>query len=791
MGAGKSSDPLIVPRGTRPRRRGFRGRVGGPYFLERSGRFRRHPVSEPSAGRASCGRRAVHTADDRRRGCTADRSPGSASCLAFSPGRGSRRIPPGASGAPPPGGSRPSPSLPLETRLQYMSLALGRPIAYDQPETLMGARAKCRVCRRGFTPTRRNRRYCSDACRDRALTRSCGVCGRIFRMRIDSPGRYCSRACRNEALVALVRSRPRLPPQGTCEVCGTPVHTARLCRRCYIASRSRRLATCRECRECGATFRLTEFERAYCSEECRSRALTRTCLHCGRVFRVKSLSGAPGRYCSRACRNKAYPLQGKGRPRVWPQARCVSPGCDAPLTHRDARRCRKHHFESRRYCRWTDCKLGGVPTAVKDRSRRWWHAECLAMYRKAVRRGPPEKERIQRDCKRCGQPIEGLVPSAYARRRYHGPCWREVRGTKAGRKPETRTRTCSLEGCIRKTRRPPSQNAAKHVFCSRAHYHEWRAQLETTAKRYRTRRIQVRCRKCATTREYRQRRLPPTVTLDPARAVGTWTCPKCRNARRCARYPACRKRVKRWGTKTMYCSRKCAARARKGVERRDAALDREIQGAFEGGARPSLGQLAVKTGRSRATCFRYIRRLGLETAGGRRRRVRRKHRGREPRPIAQGTPEGYRAHSRRSEDACQPCRDAVATRRREERHRRRDEERPLALYDVASIFARERAAQLSSASLASAMQALEGRPWKAWNRGRPLTAYGLASLLKPLGVASAHLYVNGKQFTGYRLEDVDRGLASERRDGNRGSRRRGRRRSSVRGRHRAAGREGY
>jgi hypothetical protein len=70
------------------------------------------------------------------------------------------------------------------------------------------------------------------------------------------------------------------------------------------------------------------------------------------------------------------------------------------------------------------------------------------------------------------------------------------------------------------------------------------------------------------------------------------------------------------------------------------------------------------------------------------------------------------------------------------------------LADVEAVFGT--AEWLASADVAQALNALEGRPWADWNRGKGLTPNALARLLKPFGVAP--LPTGEKRIRGYRRE---------------------------------------
>src|SRR5262245_24026832 len=93
----------------------------------------------------------------------------------------------------------------------------------------------------------------------------------------------------------------------------------------------------------------------------------------------------------------------------------------------------------------------------------------------------------------------------------------------------------------------------------------------------------------------------------------------------------------------------------------------------------------------------------------------------------------------------------------------------LLLADIRDVFAKTGGAEISSADLVSGLVAIEGRPWaergKNGKRGKPLTQFKLAHMLKPLAIASGHLD-SGTSVRGYKLWQFEeaflRHLPSER-----------------------------
>jgi putative DNA primase/helicase len=78
---------------------------------------------------------------------------------------------------------------------------------------------------------------------------------------------------------------------------------------------------------------------------------------------------------------------------------------------------------------------------------------------------------------------------------------------------------------------------------------------------------------------------------------------------------------------------------------------------------------------------------------------------------------------------------------------------PMILEDIRRVFAEGNLSRLHSGDLASALVALEERPWAEWRHGRPLTSTSLSRLLKPYGVKSKQLKIGGVNRFGYDLSD--------------------------------------
>ena len=79
------------------------------------------------------------------------------------------------------------------------------------------------------------------------------------------------------------------------------------------------------------------------------------------------------------------------------------------------------------------------------------------------------------------------------------------------------------------------------------------------------------------------------------------------------------------------------------------------------------------------------------------------------------------------------------------------------LADLRDIFeAAGRPAALASKAILDNLNAMEGRPWAEWARGKPLSAHGLSKLLKPFNVQPRQVRLqDGGNLKGYRLADLE------------------------------------
>jgi hypothetical protein len=86
--------------------------------------------------------------------------------------------------------------------------------------------------------------------------------------------------------------------------------------------------------------------------------------------------------------------------------------------------------------------------------------------------------------------------------------------------------------------------------------------------------------------------------------------------------------------------------------------------------------------------------------------------------------------------------------------------RTQVLADIREVFATQHAERLPSADLVAALVAIEGSPWAEWRRGQPLTASGLARLLRPFGIAPEQVRIGDRGgIRGYQLGQFGDALA--------------------------------
>ena len=84
--------------------------------------------------------------------------------------------------------------------------------------------------------------------------------------------------------------------------------------------------------------------------------------------------------------------------------------------------------------------------------------------------------------------------------------------------------------------------------------------------------------------------------------------------------------------------------------------------------------------------------------------------------------------------------------------------REMLLADLYAIFeAADMPAVLSSTTIVERLHDMEGRPWKEWRRGKPITAHALARLLKPFEIAPRQdrKAGNGANLRGYQRADLE------------------------------------
>lgn len=78
--------------------------------------------------------------------------------------------------------------------------------------------------------------------------------------------------------------------------------------------------------------------------------------------------------------------------------------------------------------------------------------------------------------------------------------------------------------------------------------------------------------------------------------------------------------------------------------------------------------------------------------------------------------------------------------------------RAMLLRDIKAIFETRRIDTLPTQAILDELHRMDERPWPEWNRGRPISARGLAKQLQPFGIAPSSIRVSGELTQkGYRL----------------------------------------
>lgn len=78
---------------------------------------------------------------------------------------------------------------------------------------------------------------------------------------------------------------------------------------------------------------------------------------------------------------------------------------------------------------------------------------------------------------------------------------------------------------------------------------------------------------------------------------------------------------------------------------------------------------------------------------------------------------------------------------------------PMILADIRQVFEARGVQRLHAQDLIEGLLELEERPWAEWRHGKPLTATGLARLLRPYRIASRQLRIGHINRNGYEWED--------------------------------------
>lgn len=84
------------------------------------------------------------------------------------------------------------------------------------------------------------------------------------------------------------------------------------------------------------------------------------------------------------------------------------------------------------------------------------------------------------------------------------------------------------------------------------------------------------------------------------------------------------------------------------------------------------------------------------------------------------------------------------------------EEEPVGvqlLSDIRELFEKSGAEEMRTVDILDHLAELSERPWPEWSHGKPITARGLANILKPFGIRPVTFRKNGEIPKGYRKAD--------------------------------------
>ncbi|MBF9059050.1 DUF3631 domain-containing protein [Rhodobacterales bacterium HKCCSP123] len=79
----------------------------------------------------------------------------------------------------------------------------------------------------------------------------------------------------------------------------------------------------------------------------------------------------------------------------------------------------------------------------------------------------------------------------------------------------------------------------------------------------------------------------------------------------------------------------------------------------------------------------------------------------------------------------------------------------MLLRDLTEVFAAAGTDRLASSLLVGDLMVMEDRPWAEWRHGKPISAQGVARLMKPFGVKARVMKVNGVSTRAYLRSEVE------------------------------------
>jgi hypothetical protein len=174
----------------------------------------------------------------------------------------------------------------------------------------------CKWCGNRYTKTNPKPGFCSQKCKEKALTAICLYCGKAFIKRTHRKNvrPICPECTPQKEKITVPVNCPTcnklfLPRDNRQKYCSpncwaTPqVHTW------YEHT----------CKQCGIKFKSKYKKESFCSDKCRYMPVEKVCSCCGLQFTVPKVLEKRSRYCSDECRRKVKRIQNRKAKERWEQ----------------------------------------------------------------------------------------------------------------------------------------------------------------------------------------------------------------------------------------------------------------------------------------------------------------------------------------------------------------------------------------------------------------------------------------------------------------------------------------